>query len=420
MTLSTYICLCGFLACLAALAAMKARHICRDVWRSFAGRRGAFAALAAFAVVATINAQKPGPTPVITVDSFLADAGSYATNDVLHVAVTNAPAYAGIDFSSCPVLVYARPRGLSDAPEWEELLPRRTFSELPADYAIEDATNYNYLVYLDYVPPSPVHTNGVFELRGFMVPGDEPGNLEQLAAGFINSRAILPPPTARDYVQDGLLALWDGIDHGNDPLIWRDLSGNGYDATQRVANAGWSWGNNAYIGTANNGHGFRTPIAIANALREHIDGHTIEIVYLPSNSSRQTIFGQYKVAEHKNGGLNIEYSPHQPGWFRVYYSSSPDFNTPAWKETQSRLTCAVVCDENDLRLYENGVHTSTAAKPGVGTIGYSKPFIIGGENERSNMSIVGELFCVRVYSRALTEEELKHHVKIDNERFNLP
>lgn len=408
------------LACLAALAAMKARRICRDVWRSFTGRRGAFAALAALAVIATICAQKPGPTPVITVDSFLADAGSYATNDVLHVAVTNAPAYAGIDFSSCPVLVYARPRGLSDAPEWEELLPRRTFSELPADYAIEDATNYNYLVYLDYVPPSPVHTNGVFELRGFVVPGDEPGNLEQLAAGFINSRAILPPPTARDYVQDGLIAMWDGIDHGNDPLIWRDLSGNGYDATQRVANAGWSWGNNAYIGTANNGHGFRTPIAIANALREHIDGHTIEIVYLPSNSSRQTIFGQYKVAEHKNGGLNIEYSPHQLGWFRVYYSSSPDFNTPAWKITQSRLTCAVVCDENDLRLYENGVHTSTAAKPGVGTIGYSKPFIIGGENERSNMSIVGELFCVRVYSRALTEEELKHHVKIDNERFNLP
>lgn len=408
------------LACLAALAAMKARRICRDVWRSFTGRRGAFAALAALAVIATICAQKPGPTPVITVDSLLADAGSYATNDVLHVAVTNAPAYAGIDFSSCPVLVYARPRGLSDAPEWEELLPRRTFSELPADYAIEDATNYNYLVYLDYVPPSPVHTNGVFELRGFVVPGDEPGNLEQLAAGFINSRAILPPPTARDYVQDGLIAMWDGIDHGNDPLIWRDLSGNGYDATQRVANAGWSWGNNAYIGTANNGHGFRTPIAIANALREHIDGHTIEIVYLPSNSSRQTIFGQYKVAEHKNGGLNIGYSPHQLGWFRVYYSSSPDFNTPAWKITQSRLTCAVVCDENDLRLYENGVHTSTAAKPGVGTIGYSKPFIIGGENERSNMSIVGELFCVRVYSRALTEEELKHHVKIDNERFNLP
>lgn len=391
----------------------------RAAWRGLGRRRGVSAALAALAVVATICAQKPGPSgPTITVDTLLRDAGCYATNDVFHAAVTNAPAYAAIDFSACSVLVYARERGQTAAADWFELTPRRTFSGLPADYAIANATNYNYMVYLDYVPPSPVRTNGVFELHGFVIPGYEPGNLEQLAAGFINSRAILPPPTARDYVQDGLIAMWDGIDHGNDQLIWRDLSGNGYDATQRVASAGWSWGNNAYIGTANNGHGFRTPIAIANALREHIDGHTIEIVYLPSSSSRQTIFGQYKVAEHKNGGLNIEYSPHQSGWFRVYYSSSPDFNTPAWKETQSRLTCAVVCDENNLRLYENGVHTSTAAKPGVGTIGYSKPFIIGGENERSNMSIVGELFCVRVYSRALTEKELKHHVKIDNERFN--
>lgn len=391
----------------------------RAAWRNCEGRRGVFAALAILAAICSIVAQKPSPdTPTITVDALLRDVGCYATNNVFHAAVTNAPSYAGVDFSDCDLLVYARERASTDAASWFELTPRKKFSQQPADYAIENATNYNYMVYLNYVPPSPVHTNGVFELYGFVIGNEAQGEPDQLAAGFINSRAILPPPTARDYVQDGLIAMWDGIDHGNDPLIWRDISGNGFDATQRVANAGWSWGNNAYIGTANNGHGFRTPIAIANALREHLDGHTIEIVYLPSSSSRQTIFGQYKVAEHKNGGLNIEYSPHQPGWFRVYYSSSPDFNTPAWKKTQSRLTCAVVCDENDLRLYENGVHTSTAAKPGVGTIGYSKPFIIGGENERSNMSIVGELFCVRVYSRALTEEELKHHVKIDNERFN--
>ena len=260
MTLSTYICLCGFLACLAALAAMKARHICRDVWRSFTGRRGAFAALAAFAVIATICAQKPGPTPVITVDSFLADAGSYATNDVLHVAVTNAPAYAGIDFSSCPVLVYARPRGLSDAPEWEELLPRRTFSELPADYAIEDATNYNYLVYLDYVPPSPVHTNGVFELRGFVVPGDEPGNLEQLAAGFINSRAItirdLPYDAEVEYLKsDGAQYINTGIGKPSIGTItyWEAEAGfdSSYSATRKFT-AGYEYPNMMYYCEFNN------------------------------------------------------------------------------------------------------------------------------------------------------------------------
>lgn len=192
MTTLEIICLYGLGISLCLLLFDAAGKTLRAAWRRNGRRYGVAASLIGLAVVCTINAQKPGPTPVITVDSFLADAGSYATNDVLHVAVTNAPAYAGIDFSSCPVLVYARPRGLSDAPEWEELLPRRTFSELPADYAIEDATNYNYLVYLDYVPPSPVHTNGVFELRGFVIDGMT--GEHSFASGFINSRAVLDVP----------------------------------------------------------------------------------------------------------------------------------------------------------------------------------------------------------------------------------
>ena len=156
----------------------------RAAWRGLGRRRGVSAALAAFAVVATICAQKPGPSgPTITIDALLRDAGCYATNDVFHAAVSNAPAYAAIDFSACSVLVYARERGQTAAADWFELTPRRTFSALPADYAIANATNYNYMVYLDYVPPTSVHTNGVFELHGFIIEDTDACR----AAGFINS-----------------------------------------------------------------------------------------------------------------------------------------------------------------------------------------------------------------------------------------
>lgn len=206
MTTLEIICLYGLGISLCLLLFDAAGKTLRAAWRRNGRRYGVAASLIGLAVVCTINAQKPNP-PVITVDSFLADAGSYATNDVLHVAVTNAPAYAGIDFSSCPVLVYARPRGLSDAPEWEELLPRRTFSELPADYAIEDATNYNYLVYLDYVPPSPVHTNGVFELRGFVVPSAASGTR---SAAFATSSAKrdIPYDVEVEYLEIGTTGTW--------------------------------------------------------------------------------------------------------------------------------------------------------------------------------------------------------------------
>lgn len=171
----------------------------RAAWRNCEGRRGLFAALAILAAVCSIVAQKPSPdTPTITVDALLRDVGCYATNNVFHAAVTNAPSYAGVDFSDCDLMVYARERASTNAASWFELTPRKKFSQQPADYAIENATNFNYMVYLNYVPPSPVHTNGVFELHGFVIPGYEPGNLEQLAAGFINSRAV----TIRDLPYD--------------------------------------------------------------------------------------------------------------------------------------------------------------------------------------------------------------------------
>ena len=42
-------------------------------------------------------------------------------------------------------------------------------------------------------------------------------------------------PTARDYVQDGLIAMWDGIEnagwgvHDAAATVWKDLSGGGND-----------------------------------------------------------------------------------------------------------------------------------------------------------------------------------------------
>ena len=152
------------------------------VWRNCGHKPDKFIAFIASCVVATIVAQKVS----ISFDRFVADGGTYATNDVFHVAISNATNYAGVDFSAFDVLVYARQHGLTNATDWIELLPRKTFADLPADYAIMNATNFDYMVYLDYIPPSPVHTNGVFELHGFTVAT----NAAEQAAGFINSRPI--------------------------------------------------------------------------------------------------------------------------------------------------------------------------------------------------------------------------------------
>ena len=383
-------------------------------WRSLGRRRGASAALAVFAVVATICAQKPSPSgPVITVDSLLRDAGCYATNDVFHVAVTNAPAYAGIDFSGCPVLVYARERGQTNAVDWAELTPRRTYGELPADYAIEDATNHDYLVYLDYIPPSPVHTNGVFELHGFLVPQLD----TQLAAGFINSRAILPPPTARDYIQDGLIAMWDGIEnagwgtHNASATTWKDLIGN-LDATTIDSPI---FGDN-YTDTSN---GYWS---LPSSVRGIVESQnlTAEVVFQPSsaNTSNQGIVG---IGNNRSLWLffgntplstsaTLSWQVRSSSGIRAWYNSGV-FGTDA--HSSSVVNNNSVCNtylDSTLRTITPNISAGSATSTSNFYIGR-----LGGYNK-----FFGKIYSVRIYSRALSADEIKRNYEIDKERFNLP
>jgi hypothetical protein len=354
------------------------------------------------------------------------------------------------------VLVYARPRGLSDAPEWEELLPRRTFSELPADYAIEDATNYNYLVYLDYVPPSPVHTNGVFELRGFMVPGDEPGNLEQLAAGFINSRAILPPPTARDYVQDGLIAMWDGIEnagwgtHTSDKYSLRELvtgaSMSVFESAPDIAEVVVS-SNAVDFTRANTTDKENTAYLVCS-----IDGladilqsgtvMTIELVAIPDTSFINTMATQrwglnFSVGVVWNGTIATGGSLRR--WWqggnmsagfnkRLYYDRSLGAQNgletmKAWQSKRhTALVASIASSTSNAKDFIDGLPVPASWYDfWAGSVAAPTDYVLFGQNIYNNTIILpSRVYCWRVYSRALTAEEIAHNYKIDKERFNLP
>ena len=374
----------------------------RAAWRNCEGRRGVFAALAILAAICSIVAQKPSPdTPTITVDALLRDVGCYATNNVFHAAVTNAPSYAAVDFSDCDLMVYARERASSDAASWFELTPRKKFSQQPADYAIENATNFNYMVYLNYVPPSPVHTNGVFELYGFVIGNEAQGEPDQLAAGFINSRAILPPPTARDYIQDGLIAMWDGIEnagwgvHNPNATEWKDLVGD-----NDITLVGGVFGDTALIcnGTQYGGHNDNVVNAVqielvANTKQQKrrcwiaSTGQSLSSKYsgFVGWYDRGLCFGLYDTARSLTLGTAISYS------FAV--NSNRTFENNALVATES--------GKSDL--------TPKAAR-GICVV-------VGGQ---MNNPLKCDIHCLRIYSRALTDEEIAHNYKIDKERFNLP
>ena len=128
--------------------------------------RSLHAILAALTVaVTTIGGTK---RPMVN-DPYIMDDGSYMTNDVVHVAIAKRTPLLPDDTD---ILVFAREIGLTNAADWLRLDPHLTFADHPYDYALANATNYEVMVAASYVPPPSVHTNGVWSIAGFAIPGE--------------------------------------------------------------------------------------------------------------------------------------------------------------------------------------------------------------------------------------------------------
>lgn len=123
-------------------------------------------------------------------DPYITDNGSYVTNDYVHIAIAKRTAILP---DSTEILVYYRPIASTNATDWMELSPRLTFTDFPYDYPLESATNYNFMVGASYTPEPTVHTNGVWQIKGFLMPGY--GG----RASFVNTRVrIIEEPVTND------------------------------------------------------------------------------------------------------------------------------------------------------------------------------------------------------------------------------
>ena len=101
-------------------------------------------------------------------------------------------------------------------------------------------------------------------------------------------------PTASDYVQDGLVAMWDGIEnagwgvHDPNATTWKDLTGNGYDGKSAYISR-YIWTTNSLMRKAeyvtnNYGQAFDVSHAKSQQLYSAIaTSSTIEIVASPTD-----------------------------------------------------------------------------------------------------------------------------------------
>ncbi len=159
--------------------------LCHDAlkaWREAFRSKGA--RLIALCMVA-MAVMYGGSKGIVSVDDpYIVNTGSYATNDILHVDIARRFDFIPMDME---ILIWSRQDGLTNASDWVQLVRVEEgpfkLNEFPLDIPFPNATNYNFMVAANYVPPPTVHTNGVWSIKGFYIPGTK-------RAGFTNTRII--------------------------------------------------------------------------------------------------------------------------------------------------------------------------------------------------------------------------------------
>lgn len=124
-------------------------------------------------------------------DTGLRDSGTEITNDTVRVRWT----YSGIPAESS-VFVDYRETGSTNA--WANLAEALA-SALGIDATLANATNYDYWIYSTYVPPVPVHTNGVWVGQMYETKERRGANAFLILNGKVqeHGRTIAPPAAKR-------------------------------------------------------------------------------------------------------------------------------------------------------------------------------------------------------------------------------
>lgn len=221
-----------------------------------------------------------------------------------------------------------------------------------------------------------------------------------------------------DYVQDGLVACWDGIGnagigvHLDNATVWKSLVG-GYEFA--LSNVTASAKGMTFAGTAGsddkaNSYGVLSAADTASTFAAAADA-TLEIVFRSSSSAASqvllqpassacTAFGFY------NTYTLVAYSA-ASGMKRGFVASAGTaVNSFSVRYANSEPSSAIA---NGSTVQYSG--TSAWGAPGTET------FIGARASRDKNYVFAGDIYCIRLYNRQLTDEEIAANHRIDALRF---
>ena len=218
------------------------------------------------------------------------------------------------------------------------------------------------------------------------------------------------------YVTDGMVAMWDGEwnagggVHDLSATKWKELiSGTDCESVGTP-----TWGDKFFRSTSNKNSAYFNSFCPDTI---NAPGHTVEIVSEKRTDSRGVIWGSYGI----NGanGSNFEYYRSHK-YFRAYYNASPDIRSDSYTFPIGVTKYFAACRDGDEYSIKDGEGRKLASTETAVRNLKQSVMRIGTDSRTLSMCFDGDIFCIRVYNRALTTEEIAHNYAIDKARFNLP
>lgn len=212
-------------------------------------------------------------------------------------------------------------------------------------------------------------------------------------------RGLMVQEHGPNYIKDGLIAWFDGINYGGDPTKWVDLiNGVEFTATtntSRIAN-GWQL-------TGGKNQGLTGTQLSTSAFTE-----TLEITFSSDRQWRTLLFGN---------GTGIVFYATTAGIY--YIGGGSTQRDMAFTDITSATDCngANCVSLNKDNFIVNGVAHNTRGENNWWN--NVLPVMIGARANSDTNYFVGNIYALRIYNRHLTTAEMLHNQRIDNARFNL-
>lgn len=225
-------------------------------------------------------------------------------------------------------------------------------------------------------------------------------------------------PTARDYVQTGLIAHWDGIEnvgyglpHDSTATVWKDLTGR-HDLTGVEGN--YSWQDNAFYASAQNS---QVATSVARASTSITAYRTVEVVFEAESSiinsgSKRCIFSsgnKYRFLWcHFNGTKRIQFCEKHPSLENV------DFTV------HHHVAATYAGTDSDANTTVDGLYLDGQQQTAGSydeTWGQFDSVFALGYGRNSAYSFRGKIYAIRLYDRELTADEIAANAAIDSMRF---